>query len=90
VATMRARHDIASLVRGRVFPFDPREPFDPWGLRIGTPSITSRGMTEKDMEPIAVWIDRVLTAADDTHKLHAIRAEIAEFCEAFPAPGIRV
>ncbi len=71
-------------------PFDPRKPFDPSGLRIGTPSITSRGMVEKDMEPIAAWIDRVLKVADDTEKLHEIRAEVAEFCRAFPAPGIRV
>jgi glycine/serine hydroxymethyltransferase len=42
------------------------------------------------MEPIAEWIDRVLNVVDNTDKLHAIRAEIAEFCKAFPAPGIRV
>jgi glycine hydroxymethyltransferase len=47
-------------------------------------------MSEKDMEPIAEWIDRVLKVADDADKLHKIRAEIAEFCKAFPAPGIRV
>ena len=47
-------------------------------------------MTEKDMEPIAAWIDKVLSVADDADKLHEIRAEIAEFCKAFPAPGIRV
>jgi hypothetical protein len=32
----------------------------------------------------------VLAAADDLVQLHKIRAEIAEFCKAFPAPGIRV
>jgi glycine hydroxymethyltransferase len=67
-----------------------RKPFDPSGLRIGTPSIASRGMNEKDMVPIAEWIDRVLKVADDQTKLHKIRAEVAEFCKAFPAPGIRV
>jgi glycine hydroxymethyltransferase len=59
-------------------------------LRIGTPSITSRGMREGDMAKIAEWIDRVLRVADDERALHKIRAEIAEFCGAFPAPGIRV
>ena len=39
---------------------------------------------------IAEWIDRVLKVADDQGKLHKIRAEIADFCKAFPAPGIRV
>jgi len=69
-------------------PFDPRKPMDPSGLRIGTPSVTSRGMKEKEMTAIAAWIDRVLAAADDDAKLEKIRAEIAEFCKAFPAPGI--
>jgi hypothetical protein len=86
----RALHEAGIECNYNTIPFDPRKPFDPSGLRIGTPSITSRGMKEKDMEPIAAWIDRVLTSADDTNKLHKIRAEIAEFCKAFPAPGIRV
>ncbi|HVY65066.1 MAG TPA: serine hydroxymethyltransferase [Gammaproteobacteria bacterium] len=86
----RALHEAGIECNYNTIPFDPRKPFDPSGLRIGTPSITSRGMTEKDMEPIAEWIDRVLRVADDQQKLHAIRAEIAEFCRAFPAPGIRL
>jgi glycine hydroxymethyltransferase len=86
----RALHEAGIECNYNTIPFDPRKPFDPSGLRIGTPAITSRGMRENDMESIAVWIDRVLTAADDTTKLHAIRAEIAEFCKGFPAPGIRV
>jgi glycine hydroxymethyltransferase len=85
----RALHEAGIECNYNTIPFDPRKPFDPSGLRIGTPSVTSRGMTEKDMEPIAVWIDRVLQVADDVDKLHKIRAEIAEFCKAFPAPGIR-
>jgi glycine hydroxymethyltransferase len=86
----RALHEAGIECNYNTIPFDPRKPFDPSGLRIGTPSITSRGMREKDMEPIAEWIDRVLTVADDQDKLLKIRAEIAEFCKAFPAPGIRV
>ena len=69
-------------------PFDPRKPMDPSGLRIGTPSVTSRGMKENEMVAIAAWIDRVIDAADDETALAKIRAEIAEFCKAFPAPGI--
>ncbi len=86
----RALHEAGIECNYNTIPFDPRKPFDPSGLRIGTPAITSRGMTEKDMEPIAAWIDRVLRVVDDREKLHKIRAEIAEFCKAFPAPGIRV
>jgi glycine hydroxymethyltransferase len=86
----RALHEAGIECNYNTIPFDPRKPFDPSGIRIGTPSITSRGMTEKDMEPIAAWIDRVLASADDVDKLHKIRAEIAEFCKAFPPPGIRI
>ena len=38
-------------------PFDPRKPFDPSGMRIGTAAVTSRGMTTGDMDRIAGWID---------------------------------
>ena len=71
-------------------PFDPRKPMDPSGLRLGTPAVTTRGMKEQDMVAIADWIDRVLASADDADKLATIRAEVREFCAAFPAPGLRV
>jgi glycine hydroxymethyltransferase len=69
-------------------PFDPRKPMDPSGLRLGTPSVTSRGMKESDMSLIAAWIDRVLDASDDDAVIAAVRAEVREFCSQFPAPGI--
>ncbi len=86
----KALHAAGIECNYNTIPFDPRKPFDPSGLRIGTPSITSRGMREQHMEAIAEWIDRVLKVADDETELRAIRNEIAEFCKQFPAPGIRV
>src|SRR5215469_1154392 len=50
-------------------PFDQRKPFDPSGLRIGTPAITTRGLTEPHMAQIAAWMDEAIRAAskqDDT------------------------
>ena len=46
-------------------PYDPRKPFDPSGIRLGTPAITSRGLTEEHMARLAGWIDRVVRAPDD-------------------------
>src|SRR5258707_2486625 len=71
-------------------PFDPRKPFDPSGIRLGTPSVTSRGMKEPEMARIAAWMDAVVGAPDDA-ALHArIAGEIRELCARFPAPGILV
>lgn len=70
-------------------PFDPRKPFDPSGLRIGTPSVTTRGMKEPEMVQIAAWMDAVVSAPEDAD-LHAkIAGEVEELCRSFPAPGVR-
>src|SRR5690606_9155000 len=86
----QALHKAGIECNYNTIPFDPRKPFDPSGVRIGTPSVTSRGMTESEMPQIAEWIDRAIAHAGDDDALRAIRAEVAEFCRAFPAPGIRV
>ncbi|WP_437606682.1 serine hydroxymethyltransferase [Sorangium sp. So ce834] len=71
-------------------PFDPRKPFDPSGLRIGTPAVTSRGMGVAEMERLAAWMDDVAQNINDEARIARIAAEVAELCRGFPAPGIRV
>jgi glycine hydroxymethyltransferase len=68
-------------------PFDPRKPFDPSGIRLGTPSVTTRGMKEPEMALIAGWIDQIVSAPDDDDLAKQVSGEITELCRSFPAPG---
>jgi glycine hydroxymethyltransferase len=71
-------------------PFDPRKPFDPSGVRIGTPAVTSRGMGTDVMEMLAAWIDRVTQAPGDEASLARIADEVKAVCAKYPAPGLRL
>jgi len=71
-------------------PFDPRKPFDPSGLRIGTPAVTSRGMGPAEMKQLAEWIDRVVAKHTDESLLAKVAGEVKELCAKFPAPGLRI
>ncbi len=66
------------------FPFDPRSPFVTSGLRIGTPSVTTQGMTESEMPLIAGLLGEALRRRDDADAISRIGHEVAEFCRKFP------
>jgi glycine hydroxymethyltransferase len=70
-------------------PFDPRKPFDPSGIRLGTSAITTRGLKPEHQPQIAEWIDRTVTAAttEDEPALDAIAAEVRELLTGYPIPG---
>jgi glycine hydroxymethyltransferase len=70
-------------------PYDTRKPFDPSGIRIGTPAITTRGMTTEHMPRIAAWMDEAVEAGrkDDGEALDRIAADVRDFAKAFPIPG---
>jgi glycine hydroxymethyltransferase len=70
-------------------PFDQRKPFDPSGIRIGTPAVTTRGLTEPHMAQIAGWMDDAIVAAakDDEDVLDRIAGQVKELLAEFPMPG---
>jgi glycine hydroxymethyltransferase len=70
-------------------PFDPRKPFDPSGIRLGTPSITTRGLGVDQMPQIAAWIDAAVIAASngDDGAIKSIAVEVAELMAGYPMPG---
>ncbi len=69
-------------------PFDTRKPFDPSGIRLGTPAICSRGMGPKEAEQVADWIAEVVKAPDDKRAIERVRGEVKALCDQFPAPGL--
>ncbi|MFF4492725.1 serine hydroxymethyltransferase [Streptomyces sp. NPDC001546] len=80
------------VVNYNTVPFDSRRPFDPSGIRIGTPSLTSRGLSASHMPAVADWIARAVDAAakSDEPALAAIRSEVSDLLAAYPAPGLPV
>lgn len=74
-------------VNKNTVPFDPRSPFDPSGIRLGTPALTTRGMKESEMALIADWIDQAITHYQDEKKLVNIRQVVKELCQEFPLPS---
>ena len=67
------------ILNRNIIPFDDKSAFEPSGIRIGTPTITSRGMKEKESKKIAEMIDRVLSSQDDAVN-EKIKTEVREIC----------
>jgi glycine hydroxymethyltransferase len=83
--------DRAGLVANyNTVPYDQRSPFNPSGLRLGTPAVTTRGMGEAEMQMIGNWIREGVDAAvqKDEDTLTRIKGEVTELARAFPIPGI--
>ena len=71
-------------VNKNTVPGEHRSPFVTSGLRIGTPALTTRGMTESDMCLIADWISEVLASVGDAAVQRRVRGQVGELCRRFP------
>jgi len=71
-------------VNSNAIPFDPRKPFIASGIRIGTPSVTTAGMEEAEMERLGALIVGVLRHRDDDAALKELADQIGDLATAFP------
>jgi glycine hydroxymethyltransferase len=68
-----------------VIPFDPRGANDPSGIRLGTPTLTSRGMQPEQMREVAALINETLANRDNQAMLSQVKRRVDVLCQAFPA-----
>ena len=67
-------------------PNDPAPPFNPSGLRIGTPAITTRGMKEEQAVQIAAFINKIVENIDNESVIEEVGKEVLLLCSQFPVP----
>ncbi len=71
-------------VNKNAIPFDTRKPFDPSGIRIGTPSLTTRGMKESEMRHVGNLIEKAIQNWESNEKLLEVKKEVKGLCLQFP------
>jgi glycine hydroxymethyltransferase len=75
---------VGITVNKNMIPYDPRKPMDPSGIRLGTPTLVSRGMGVAEMDTVADLIDRALMASEDEAAQAKIKDEVRDLCAKFP------
>ncbi|MDD2731918.1 MAG: serine hydroxymethyltransferase [Candidatus Pacebacteria bacterium] len=70
-------------VNKNTIPYDTASPFNPSGIRLGTPALTTRGMKEKEMKLIALWINEVIS---NPKSVKRIREQVRKLTKKFPLP----
>ncbi len=80
----KALDEVFIFTNKNMIPFDVRSPFDPSGIRLGTPALTTRGMKEGEMRMIGVWISRMIKRPKDPYLKSKVKAEVLDLCRNFP------
>lgn len=70
-------------VNKNTVPYDTRGPFDPSGIRLGTPALTCRGMKESEMKDIGHWIAEVVKNYNDESKILAVREKVLDLTKQY-------
>ncbi len=79
---------VGIVANKNMVPFDPNPPRVTSGVRIGVPSITSRGMDTGDMETVAEFIVESLRVEEDSSEQRDLAERVKKFASSFPVPGI--
>jgi glycine hydroxymethyltransferase len=79
--------DAAGIICNKnTIPFDEKSPFVTSGIRIGTPSVTTRGMREAEMAVIGAWIAEILADIGNAQLQRSVREQVAALTAQFPVP----
>ena len=71
-------------VNKNTIPYEPNTPFNPSGIRLGTPAITTRGMKESEMKFIGDCIAKVIDDYNDKAVIERVKNDILGLCKEFP------
>jgi glycine hydroxymethyltransferase len=71
-------------VNKNMIPYDTKTPFNPSGIRLGTPALTTRGMKEEEMKQIAEWITKIIDNPKDAALRAKTKGQVFEMCSRFP------
>ncbi|MFA6511693.1 MAG: serine hydroxymethyltransferase [Patescibacteria group bacterium] len=71
-------------VNKNAIPFDTRKPYDPSGIRLGTPALTTRGFTEADMQTVGEIFVQVLKNPEDEITITEVKKKVAELTAQHP------
>jgi glycine hydroxymethyltransferase len=81
----RLLESVNITVNKNVIPFDPKGANDPSGIRLGTPTLTSRGMQPEQMREVASLVNETLASRTDQAMLAQVKRRVDALCQAFPA-----
>jgi glycine hydroxymethyltransferase len=85
-AVQAAFDEVGVTVNANAFPGHGGTPYNPNGIRLGSPSVTSRGMGEAEMDEIAGLVARMLGGFDDPDVRAEVRESSRALCRRFPLP----
>lgn len=84
----QALEEVGIIANRNMIPFDPLPPRQASGLRLGTPAVTTRGMSPQEMRQIARLIYQLLTHLGEEKIQGRVRETVEELCSRFPIPGV--